>query len=81
MTKLSQWPWSRVLLVSALWVLAILSLLAWQLYSKLRWVSRQTEQQGIAAASMNIGLLVLLLLGPPLVLVCIWYLAGRGFGT
>ena len=72
---MSSWSFGTVLLVAAVWVLLDIATVAAFIFFALRRQTRRTGSGGIGGVSVGInGLSVAaFLLGPPIVLVGIWY--------
>jgi Na+/proline symporter len=69
----SEWPARRILLLSGGWIVAYLTLLAWQLF---RAISA-TGSGGIGATSVGLLELVAIPFGPPLVFGLLWLVLRR----
>ena len=79
MLDLGSWSFGRVVLVSLLWVMLDLILVAAYVYFKFRAMSHATGSGGIGAVTGAIGVLAAIgiLLGPPIVLTVTWWFLRR----
>ena len=75
MFDVGRWSFARVALVSALWVVLNIALIAAAIYIWFRWQTRGAGSAGIGAISFGVELLlaVLYLFGPPILLIVIWF--------
>jgi hypothetical protein len=76
---IGRWSFARVALVSALWVVVNIVLIAAAIYIWFRWETRGTGSGGIGAVTFGFGLIlpVLYLFGPPILLAVTWFVLCR----
>jgi len=79
MFDVGRWSFARVALVSALWVVLNVALIAAAIYIWFRWQTRRTGSGGIGAVSVGVEPLLLMfyLFGPPILLIVIWFVLRR----
>jgi hypothetical protein len=79
MFDVGRWSFARVALVSALWVVLNVALIAAAIYFWLRWPTRGNGSAGVGAISVGVTPLlpVLYLFGPPILLTVIWFVLRR----
>jgi hypothetical protein len=70
------WSLGRVAFACSLWVVALVAL---EVLRALRFF-RQTSAEGIGAVSFGLAETGVVLLGPPLVFVLVWFLMKRSAG-
>jgi hypothetical protein len=76
---MGSWSFGTVLLVAAVWVLLDMAMVAAFIFFVLRGQTRHAGSGGVGGVSLGINLLSVaaFLLGPPIVLVGIWYALRR----
>jgi len=79
MFDVGRWSFARVALVSALWVVLNVGLIAAAIYIWFRWPRPGTGSAGIGAVSAGVTpfLPFLYLFGPPIALTVIWFVLRR----
>jgi hypothetical protein len=70
--SIREWSLGRVLLVSVLWILAILLLVGWRAFSAIRGVSEHGGVVGFSAGPLGLLSLGVVMLVPPLLLLIAW---------
>jgi hypothetical protein len=75
MLRLHEWPFSRILILAALWISASLVFMSWQLYRQYALLQKQHQDADILAVTFSVPVALLVLLGPPLLLAFAWYVA------
>jgi hypothetical protein len=71
-----EWPARRILLLAGGWIIAILALLALLVFGVFV-ASLDTGSGGVGATSAGVLELLVVLFGPPLVLVLLWLVLRR----
>ena len=69
-------PLKRILLLSFGWILAMLALLAWRV-SRMPSLADLEAGGGVGSVSFGLHESAILLLGPPLLLWCLWMILRR----
>jgi hypothetical protein len=82
MLDIRHWPFARVAIASAVWVVLNVALAAGFLYLQFRKVSSVSGSPGIGAVSFGINelvvvALILYLFGPPILVSVVWYFVRR----
>jgi hypothetical protein len=77
MKPLREWPFVRVVLVCAGWIVLSLALIAFWIFVQIAWTANTgSGSAGIGAVSFGISELLLAIpVGPPIVLLLAWLIA------
>jgi hypothetical protein len=82
MLDIRHWPFARVAITSAVWVVLNVALAAGFVYLQFRKISSGSGSAGIGAVSFGFNALVvvaliLYLFGPPILVTVVWYFVRR----